>query len=161
MGEGEPVEINTRFLSLCELAQIEPLWQRLIDHLADQAEVFQSEFKTKTFATRMAPYLAKVKGGHHQIEVVETTDAKWIAYCVSSVTNDRVGEVDSLFVDPTFRHHGIGDLLMEHAHAFFTTHHTVKNILSVSEGNADVMAFYRRHGYRLRYYVMEQPRGDS
>lgn len=147
--------MNIETVHVIEISRIEPLWQELIWVLAEKTTTFQTEFRNKEFLKRIAPYLEKITEGYYLINVVVDPDSgKDIGYCFSSITKNKIGEIDSLYVNPNYQGLQIGAMLMERAITFFDEHHTVKDIVQVSEGNEDVMSFYQKYNFTTRYYQM-------
>lgn len=140
---------------LDEMNRIKPLWQELIDYLQSQSNQFHDEFASKTFEERMKPYYDKVRTGWYFIDIIwDPLTGKDIGYCISSITKELVGEMDSLFIKPEYRQLHLGHELMERALRFFEQHQTIKDIVQVSEGNEEVQSFYQKYGFQTRYYQM-------
>ena len=142
-------------LSVDELQRIEPLWKELIAFLHRQSTRFKMEFEQKQFASRIQTYLDKVKDGKYLIDVIVDLESnRDIGYCLSSVTKDSIGEVDSLYVKEEYRDAHMGTILMQRAMDFFEMHHTIKDVLHVSEGNEHALSFYEKYGFQTRYYQL-------
>jgi GNAT superfamily N-acetyltransferase len=89
-----------------------PLWEKLRAYhapLLDETPPF-------LFEPRKQGTLAKAAAGKLRIELVSvvshTTD---IAYCITTVSADGCGEIDSMFVEERFRGCGIGSELVRRA----------------------------------------------
>jgi len=81
---------------------------------------------------------------------------RYIGYCVSTVDNRKVGEVESLFIEDRYRGLGIGDNLMKKALSWMDNVSTVKKIINVAYGNEKVFSFYSKYGFYPRSYITEQ-----
>lgn len=147
--------ISYSVIDIIDIKKIEPMWKKLINYLETQSVENKEEFHNKRFEDRMAPVLRKIESGKYRLLIVSDSNLD-IGYCLSTITVDGVGEVDSIYVDNDYRKKGIGEYLMEDALQFFDRNNTRKDILSVSEGNEDVMKFYRKFGYHTRYYVLKR-----
>ena len=66
-----------------------------------------------TFDQRQVVWLEKAKTGQLRIDLVKNKDSMdFVGYCVSTITNTGVGEIESIFIDRAYRKLGIGDYLM-------------------------------------------------
>ena len=93
--------------------------------------------------------------GKYLIDVIVDLESnRDIGYCLSSVTKDSIGEVDSLYVKEEYRDAHMGTILMQRAMDFFEMHHTIKDVLHVSEGNEHALSFYEKYGFQTRYYQL-------
>lgn len=142
-----------------ELDLIEPLWEGLAAHHRERAQanapVFLDEMNTMTFAVRRDALLEKNRDRVLRIELaVDTAAGAPVGYCVASGALGGHGEVESIFVDPSYRNRGVGGLLLEHALAWMEEIGTVEQALSVFAGNAQTVPFYARHGFSPRFMVL-------
>ena len=138
-----------------EIDRIKPLWQELINHLKEQTNLYHDEFEAKVFEERIAPYLDKIKDGKSRL-IIAIKDNVDIGYSLSSITKDKLGELDSIYVNLEYRGYNIGDYFMKDALEFFEINNTIEDILMVSEGNEDVMKFYNKYGFEMRYYTLRR-----
>src|SRR5580704_3767129 len=91
---------------------LQPLWQKLKSFHAELPWHFAGHMHRGTFEQRKHELLSKAASGKLQIEMVKNSaDSVDVAYCVSTVTASRDGEIDSIFVDPALRGRGIGSEL--------------------------------------------------
>jgi ribosomal protein S18 acetylase RimI-like enzyme len=82
-------------------------------------------------------------------------------YCVSSVSAENTGEVESLFVAVTYRSQGIGTILVSRALAWMDSLGTSRNRVSVGDGNEAAWAFYRKFGFYPRITILEQKKDEG
>ena len=73
-----------------------------------------------------------------------------------SYRQEKAGEVESLFVDKTYRSAGIGTALVTRGLAWMDSCGVVRKRVSVGCGNEDTGAFYRKFGFYPRMTVIEQ-----
>jgi diamine N-acetyltransferase len=78
-----------------------------------------------------------------------------VAYRVSTITPEKVGEVDSIYVREEYRSCGIGDQLMKRSLQWMDEKGAESKKILVTVGNQDVMSFYRVYGFRPRSVVLE------
>lgn len=71
-----------------------------------------------------------------------------------SISN-TLGEIDSLYAQPSTRGRGVGDGLMS-VGLEWLTQHKPKNIrLSVGQGNEQAISYYEKFGFKQRATVMQ------
>src|SRR5258705_12412121 len=98
------------------LETVRPLWQKLRAHHSPLLSRFPCEMPPFIFEPRKQEILAKAAPGKIWIELVSVvSDAVDIAYCISTVSESGCGEVDSMFVEESYRGGGIGSELVRHA----------------------------------------------
>jgi diamine N-acetyltransferase len=146
-----------------ELELIRPLWEKLRNHHIAMSRHFKEHFTRTTFDPRKKPLLEKAREGALRIDLArDPATGQFIGYCVTSLNADKVGEIESIYVEKDYRGAGIGDTLMSRALDWLATQAVQRTILGVAEGNENVFAFYRRHGFYTRVTVLERkPAGVS
>ena len=70
-----------------------------------------------------------------------------IAYCVSTITQDRTAEIDSSFVAEECQGEGIADQLMRNVLAWMDEEQVKAKVLVVLWGNEKVYSSYKRYGF--------------
>lgn len=129
---------------------IAPLWAELTDHHRALSEHFAEAIAQRTFAARKAELAAKGGQGHLRVDLARISSGEYVGYCVSTIDGNRIGEVDSIFVQPPVRKQGIGDALMRRAMRWMEEVGTQSRIVEVAWGNNDVWSFYQRYGFLPR-----------
>lgn len=137
------------------LDEIKPLWEALNQHHAALAVNFTKQMGTQTFETRHKKFSSLDLDVFIQLARVNDS-AHPIGYIIVSLNKEKAGEIDSLYVDGAYRGYGIGDVLMENGLSWLKENGSKVNRLSVAEGNEQVIHFYKKHGFDLRFYVMEE-----
>ena len=93
---------------------IKPLWEKLRDHHRELSPNFSGRYTELTFENRRDELLKKSIGGSLKIDIAKDKDTKWlVGYCVSSISEELEGEVDSIYVEEDYRSLGIGKELMK------------------------------------------------
>jgi ribosomal protein S18 acetylase RimI-like enzyme len=139
-------------------AAVQPLWEKLRNFHASLPWCFAAEVRRSSFESRKQELLAKSVGGKLRIELVSTSpEAADIAYCISSVSAARAGEVDSLFIDERFRGRGIGGELLRRALAWLDSAGAISKSVSVAHANKEAIALYEHFGFRPRSMILQQP----
>ena len=132
---------------------IEPLWNELNAHHAAIESQFQNYYRSRRFADRLTEL--ELKTGTMRV-VRAHAAGSFCGCCVSSVSAEGTGEIDSLVVSSALRGQGTGRILIEDALAWLSSMNAAKIILSVYEGNTDAARFYERHGFAPKYTVYEK-----
>ncbi|MEP6936139.1 MAG: GNAT family N-acetyltransferase [Nitrospirota bacterium] len=132
---------------------IRPLWEKLRAYhapLLDERPPF-------LFEPRKQQILGKAAAGELRIELVKIAScATEVAYCISTVSADGCGEVDSIFVEEPFRGRGIGSELIHHALAWLECTGASTKVVTVAYANEEALAFYERFGFHPRAILLEQ-----
>ncbi len=117
---------------------------------------FAEEIGAATFDRRKAELMAKGASGRLRVDLVKDRAGQALGYCVASIDEQKVGEIDSIYVEPHLRNQAIGDALMRRALSWMDEHGIQTRILSVAAGNERVESFYRRHGFLPRSVIWRQ-----
>ena len=76
-------------------------------------------------------------------------------------TGDRIGEIESLSVLPTYRGSGLGSELLDRLESHLHERGVDDLILGALAGNSDAIRLYERRGYQPAWLVLVQVRGAS
>jgi diamine N-acetyltransferase len=138
--------------------EIRPLWEALREHHAAMDWPFAAEMGGVLFAGRKQELLHKARGGHFRIEIAAAQpDPNPIAYCLSTVTKDDCGEIDSVFVTPERQRQGIGTELVRRALKWLDQSGAASKRVVVAEGNPAARALYEKLGFLPRTTTMQLP----
>ncbi|MDN7023644.1 GNAT family N-acetyltransferase [Methanoculleus sp. FWC-SCC1] len=138
---------------------IRPLWNRICEHHRIRARTFRSFFERTTFDDRKAYFARCAEAGDLRVDLASDPAAgRCVGYCVTSLSAERIGEIESLYVDVAYRSQGIGTTLVRRALMWLEENGSVENRVSVADGNEEAFAFYRRFGFSPRRTVFEQVR---
>lgn len=99
-----------------DLDLVKPLWEKLNDLHESLSPNFKERFHKMNWDKRKSNLIGKSEKLLFEY-VIENKNAKIVAYCISTIEkeNEKVGEVDSLFVEKEQRKTGIGKQLMDNA----------------------------------------------
>ena len=136
------------------LDRIGPQWNRLREHHAASAPMWANELLQKRFEERKGDLLEKGRGG--LLVLVAVTDTADSAYCIGTIDEKGVGEIDSLFVEETHRGRGMGSALLGRVMQWFTECRTSSVRVELIAGNDQAMRFYERWGFAVRSVRMVQ-----
>lgn len=136
---------------------IRPLWEQLNEYHHAKASRFREHYEQMTFEDRRAHFCRLHESGHFRLDLAQDKKTtRIIGYCVSSVSADKTGEIESLFVDQEFRSAGIGTDLVTRGLGWMDSLGAVRKRVSVGDGNESAWAFYRKFGFYPRMTVLEQ-----
>jgi GNAT superfamily N-acetyltransferase len=137
---------------------VRPLWEKLRAYHAP----LLGERPPFLFEPRKQGILAKAAAGKLRIELVSvvshTTD---IAYCITTVSADGCGEIDSMFVEEHFRGGVIGSELVRRALAWLDSVGASSKIVTIAHGNERALAFYRRFGFHPFSILLRQGHNNA
>ncbi len=108
-----------------------------------------------TFAKRKKGILDKSKQGGVLVSVLYNQKGKVQAYCVSILGSDNTGEIESLFVEKSFRKKGFGALLVSEALNWMRENKSKKIIVAVGVGNEAALPFWKKMGLLPKYIQLE------
>ena len=155
-----PIEYSTTDIAGIEV--IRPLWNRICEHHRIRARTFRAFFEHTTFDDRKAYFVRCAETGDIRVDLAsDPATGRCVAYCVTSLSADHIGEIESLYVDEAYRSQGIGTALMTRALAWLDENGSVENRVAVAEGNEEAFPFYRKFGFYPRRTVLEQVRGNA
>jgi ribosomal protein S18 acetylase RimI-like enzyme len=155
------LSIEYRRTDIREIDGIRPLWLLLNEYMSTQTKNFQSHFEQMTFEKRKAYFEQVASAGSLCIDLafdVRDRD-RYVGYCVSSLSQEKTGEIESIFVDDAYRSQGIGSALVSRALGWLDENGSTRNRVSVSEGNESVWNFYKKFRFYPRMTVIEQKKG--
>ena len=152
MARIEYTETNEQDLNL-----IAVLWQKQLEYHKALSQHFSEYLDKMTFDLRKMGLLEKFREGAICIELARDTDTgELVGYCLGTISGDRQGEIESIYIEPDYRRSGIGDNLMNKALRWMDERSVVRKVLGVGAGNEDVFAFYGRYNFYPRTTILEQ-----
>jgi diamine N-acetyltransferase len=153
--------IEYRRTGIKDIDLICPLWFLLNDCMHTKTTNFKPHFEQMTFEKRKDYFEKLAETSALCIDLAfDTRDSnRYVGYCVSSLSQEKNGEIESVFVKDSYRSQGIGSNLVKRAIAWFDENGSTRNRVSVSEGNEMVWDFYKKFGFYPRMTVLEQKKG--
>jgi ribosomal protein S18 acetylase RimI-like enzyme len=144
------------------LDQTRLLWEALNRHHLALSTHFKTHYEGMTFEGRKADLLKKASAGKMRVDLaVDEKTAQTVGYCVSSLNQDKAGEVESLFVDPNYRGLGVGGMLMRAALEWMDQEGAVAKTVEVAQGNEAAFGFYAKYGFLPRKTTLKQVAASS
>lgn len=134
------------------------LWEKLNEYHKTNTKHFPRRYSDFTFEKRKAGLLEKVKTGSvMRIDLARDANKNVIVgYCINTVSPQKIGEIESIYVDETYRGKGIGDNLILKAVQWMNSLDVNQKIVGVAAGNEQVFAFYGRYGFCPWLTILEQ-----
>jgi diamine N-acetyltransferase len=139
------------------LDQIRVLWEALNSHHLSSSTNFKQHYQDMTFEKRKSDLLKKAIAGKMRVDLaVDEVIGQNVGYCVSSLNQEKIGEVESIFVDSDYRGSGVGDSLMKKALCWMDQEGAVSKIVEVASGNEEAFCFYAKYGFLPRKTLLKQ-----
>jgi len=154
-------QVEFRRGSLADLPLLEPLWVSVHHHHAQvMPDLAPYVDDRQTWAVRSQLY-AELLAKPDTVLLLASVDGAVIGYGLAHVspasgtwvadtwqTGDRVGEIESLAVQPGYRGQGIGSRLLTALTAELATAGVRDLVLGVLPGNDAAIRLYQRQGFR-------------
>jgi ribosomal protein S18 acetylase RimI-like enzyme len=140
-----------------EIDIIRPLWEKLRDYHHELSLYFAERYLEFTFGERKEELLKKSRNGSLKIYIAKDNDTKWlIGYCISSISDELEGEIDSIYVEEDYRSLGIGKELIERALQWMDANKVKIKRIVVAVGNEDLLSFYTQYDFFPKHIILEQ-----
>jgi diamine N-acetyltransferase len=150
-----PFEYHTTGIREIEL--VRPLWVQLNGYHHDKSQTFRQYYEQVTFEDRMACFEKLATAGQLRVDLAfDTATSRYVGYCISSFSDENTGEIESIFIEERYRSQGIGSALVTRALEWFDSKGSVRNRVSVGNGNEEAWGFYAKFGFYPRMTVLEQ-----
>jgi len=154
-------QVEFRRGSLADLPLLEPLWVSVHHHHAEvMPDLAPYVDDRQTWAVRSQLY-AELLAKPETVLLLASADGAVIGYGLAHVspasgtwvadtwqTGDRIGEIESLAVQPGYRGQGIGSRLLTALTAELATAGVRDLVLGVLPGNDAAIRLYQRQGFR-------------
>ncbi len=103
------LSIEYRTTDIKDIELVRPLWVRLNDHHQANARAFRSHYEQWTFNDRKAYFRKVAAAGSLRIDLaLDPEVGRYVGYCISSLSQEKTGEIESVFIEKAYRSHGIG-----------------------------------------------------
>ena len=134
------------------LDHVGPLWEKLNEIHRKNTKYFQQRYANLTFSARKEALLEKVAGSSlMRVELAKDVQRDVIiGYCICTVNRQRVGEVESIYIEEAYRGKGAGNRLMENAFQWMDSLGVKTKTMGVAVGNEGTYSFYSRYGFYPR-----------
>ncbi len=147
-------EGSSELLSSCD-----NLWELFISNQTQNAGEMSAGIEEYIRTLKNGGLLNKTKHGRLHVQLVKVNDNdEPIAFCVTSITEDRVGEVEALFVLESYRENKLGAKLFSKALSWMENEGVVEQKLVVGVGNEKVFDFYAKYNFFPGYTTLYRNR---
>jgi ribosomal protein S18 acetylase RimI-like enzyme len=133
------------------LDRVGPLWEELNAFHIDIGKAFSDDLSKRTFDRRKDELIKTAVKMHVAIASVKND----VGYCVCTINNDGIGEIDSLYVKKEHRSKGLGRKMVKSALQWLNENNVRKKVVVVLEGNDEALAFYQSLGFLPRNIELE------
>lgn len=137
------------------LDHVGPLWEKTRDYHRDISLYFCAKFASIDFKTRKTDLLNKSTQGKLNIILAKDADTD-IGYCVSTINRENICEIDSVYVEPSYRRQGVAGNLVKAAADWMTECGVKSKMLCVAVGNEDVIEFYKTFNFYPYQIILEE-----
>jgi len=140
-----------------DLDLVKPLWEKLNSLHESLSPNFKERFQKMNWDKRKSNLISKT--GKLLLEyVIDNKNDKIVAYCISTIEkeNEKVGEIDSIFVEKELRKSGIGKQLMDNAINWLISQNTETQKLLVGVGNEKVIDYYKQFDFHPLHIVLQR-----
>jgi ribosomal protein S18 acetylase RimI-like enzyme len=136
-------------LPVNELYRIEKLWVDLNAYHIDKASNFSNRFISKSFEKHCC-YL-QLQEDFKVYVAIDRNEV--IGFCIA-IKNREKGEIDAIYVKESARGKSVGCNIVEKAIDWLSSS-CYEVLVQIAEGNEDVIDFYRKLNFKLRYYAFQ------
>ena len=151
------MNISYTKLNKDEIDIIKPLWEKLRAHHKELSKDFQERYAEFKFEERKEELLKKSENGILKVDIAKDNDAdEIIGYCISSISENLEGEIDSIYLIEKYRSFGIGDELMKRSLNWMDEKGVKTKKIMIAAGNEDTIEFYRRYNFFPKHIILEQ-----
>lgn len=137
------------------LPEVIHLREKLLIHHKNLGHKFKEEFINKLKNNNIENILAGKN--YKDIKIIITTcNNKNIGFCLGLITEENIGEINTLYVDTEYQKTGIGAELMEKIIKWMDENKVSSKELSVCSGNENVFKFYEKFNFYPRKTLLKQ-----
>ncbi len=130
-----------------KLFLVETMWTKLNEIHINDSRHFKDYFSDNSFNRRFKAFM-EIDDKNLLIEMV-VDETKAVGYCISSKINNA-GEIDSLYVEDSYRKFSLGKQLMKNAVKWLKTKNCSIIQVAVADGHESVLGFYEKLGFYPR-----------
>lgn len=141
---------------ISEIGLIKPLWEQLNSVHIEKSIYFKNKYEKFTFDDRIESIYKKAQNGIIMFDMILDREIEqYVGYCLSSI-EDHSGEIDSIFIEESYRKHKLGHNLMKNALEWFESN-SIKDIkINVVYANDEALSFYEKYGFCIGNYILKR-----
>ncbi len=136
---------------------VDPLWMKLNEHHRERSPHFGDRFAKFTFQMRRKSLSNNQNDRELRVDLAKISDT-YIGYCMSSIIETdrgKLGEIESLYVEPDYRKQGIGKRFMKMALDWMDENKVDRRQLGVAYGNEETFRFYEKFGFYPKVTILD------
>ncbi len=131
------------------------LWELFIENQIQNAGEMADGIAACLQSQRDGDLLAKTDDGKLHIQLVYTSNHQDpIGFCITSLSSDRLGEVEALYVLDQYQGNHLGTKLLETSLQWLEVNNALEQKLIVAAGNEEVFSFYQKFGFYSGYTTL-------
>lgn len=131
------------------------LWELFISNQIQNAGEMSDGIEEYLSSLRNGGLAEKTQAGKLHVQLVFVPqNPQAIAFCITSLTKKRIGEVETLFVIDRYQGNKLGGKLFQNALNWMEQENAVEQRLVVATGNESVFAFYGKYGFFPGYTTL-------
>ncbi|MDJ0569026.1 MAG: GNAT family N-acetyltransferase [Pleurocapsa sp. MO_192.B19] len=131
------------------------LWQLFIQNQIQNAGEMSDGISAYLQSQRDSGLVAKTIDGKLHIQLVYASDKdEPIGFCITSLSDDRIGEVEALYILDEYQGNNLGTKLLQTSLQWLETHKALEEKLIVAVGNEQVFSFYQKFGFYPGYSTL-------
>jgi diamine N-acetyltransferase len=141
--------------SLELLPYCQNLWELFIQNQIQNAGEMADGIAAYIQSQRDGGLLAKTIYGKLHIQLVYISNIQEpIGFCITSLSSDRIGEVEALYVLDEYQGNKLGAKLMQTSLQWLEENNALEQKLIVAVGNEQVFSFYQKFGFYPGYTTL-------
>jgi len=136
---------------------IQPLWEELTQIHCELSLHFKDMYQNMTWDKRKRTILEKSNDMLFEF-VIDTNNNNIIGYCISTIEKheEKVGEIDSIYIDEKYRKSAVGKRLVENAVTWFNSNNIETQRIMVAVGNEQVLDFYGKFDFYPAHIILKK-----
>ncbi len=142
-------------IKISRIELIKPLWEKLNQIHYRDSIYFKDSYIKFTFEKRIEKFL-NMNEDDIFIEAVITDDNTIIGFCITTISGDKTGEIESICIEEQYRRKKIGEKLIKNSLQWLKNKKASTVGLAVSYGHESVLPFYEKFGFYPRTTRLEQ-----
>lgn len=131
------------------------LWELFIENQTKNAGEMAEGIAAYLQSQRDGSLLAKISDGELHIQLVYISKIQEpIGFCITSLSSDRIGEVEALYVLDKYQGNNLGTKLLQTSLQWLEENNALEQKLIVATGNEQVFSFYQKFGFHPGYTTL-------
>jgi diamine N-acetyltransferase len=130
-------------------------WELFIENQIQNAGEMADGIAAYLQSQRDGSLLAKINDGKLHIQLVYTSNHQEpIGFCITSLSSDRIGEVEALYVLDEYQGNNLGTKLLQTSLQWLEENNALEQKLIVAAGNEQVFSFYQKFSFHTGYTTL-------